>query len=46
MNTIRKALISACDAVIITTMLAAGFLYVFRWPLVVIWAVAMLAKVL
>lgn len=50
MNEIRKAIVSALDAVIITTMLAAGlaagFLYVFRWPLVVIWAVAMLAKVL
>lgn len=45
-NEIRKAIVSALDAVIITTMLAAGFLYVFRWPLVVMWAVAMLAKVL
>lgn len=46
MNSFRQALISACDAVIITMMLAAGFLYVFRWPLVVMWAVAMMVKVL
>lgn len=45
MEQIRKALISACDAFIITMMLALGFLYMFRWPLVVMWAVAMIVKV-
>ncbi len=46
MNEIRKAIVSALDAMIITTMLAAGFLYVFRWPLVVMWTVAMMVKVI
>jgi len=43
---IRAALISACDAAILTMALCAGLVYVFRWPLVVIWAVATLAKAL
>lgn len=43
---IRRAVVSALDAAIITMMLAAGLAYVFRWPLVVIWAVTMICMAL
>lgn len=43
---IRSALISACDAFIITMMLAVGLLYVFRWPLVVFAVASMAVKVM
>lgn len=43
---LRQALISACDAAIITMMLSAGLAYVFRWPIAVVAAVSILAKVL
>ena len=43
---IRRAVVSALDAVIITMMLAAGLAYVFRWPIAVVAVVSILAKAL
>lgn len=43
---VRDALVSLCDAIIVVMFLAAGFIWLFRWPLVVIWAVMILKDVL
>ena len=43
---IRHALISACDAAIITMFAACVLAYAFRWPLCVLLAASIIAKAL
>lgn len=43
---IRHALISACDAAIITMFAACVLAYVFRWQILIAFAVVILARAL
>lgn len=44
METIRYALISACDTAITIMAITVGLAYVFRWPMVAVAIVSILAK--
>lgn len=46
MGSLRRAALAACDAIIVVGFIVLMFVYLMRWPLVVIWAVLMIAKVL
>lgn len=46
MNALRHMILSACDALIAVMFIAAMLAYLFRWPIVVLAGISILAKVL